>query len=35
MKLDIEGLIAQEIKIIKNKTEIVYRIEDWKIHKHT
>jgi cytoplasmic iron level regulating protein YaaA (DUF328/UPF0246 family) len=28
MKLDIEGLIAQEIKIIKNKTEIVYRIED-------
>jgi len=27
MALEIEGLIAQEIKKIKNKTEIVYRIE--------
>ncbi len=27
MKLEIEGLIVQEIKKIKNKTEIVYRIE--------
>ncbi len=27
MTLEIEGLIAQEIKKIKNKTEIVYRIE--------
>ncbi len=28
MKLEIENLIVQEIKVIKNKTEIVYRIED-------
>jgi cytoplasmic iron level regulating protein YaaA (DUF328/UPF0246 family) len=28
MKLEIEGLSIQEIKIIKNKTEIVYRIEN-------
>ena len=27
MALEIEGLIAQEIKKIKNKTEIIYRIE--------
>jgi hypothetical protein len=28
MKLEIDGLSVQEIKVIKNKTEIVYRIED-------